>query len=158
MLQPALPVFYAADVHAVVGLPSADELGSLRLAFEVPIGPRHLQRRIHGLGARVAEKHVVEVRWRHGLNAVRELERQRMAELKSGSVIQRRELLADGGRYFPPVVAEAAAPHPGKTVEYSAPVRSEVMAAVAADNHARFIFKVAVAGVRHPIGFQIVAR
>jgi hypothetical protein len=51
----------AAEADAVIAALAADQAGLAALALGVPIGEGNFEGRVHGLGARVAEEHVVQV-------------------------------------------------------------------------------------------------
>ena len=64
----------AAEADAVIAALAADQARLAALALHVPVGERDLQRRIDGLGARIAEEDVVEVAGRELGDARGELE------------------------------------------------------------------------------------
>ena len=100
----------AAKVHAVVTLDATNEAGFLAHALGAPVGAGHFQRRVGRLGARAREENMAQPR-RHAFHhLVGQLERQRVAKLECGRVVQRAHLLRHGsGDFFAPV-AQARAP------------------------------------------------
>ena len=83
----------AAEADAVIAALAADQARLAALALHVPIGQRHLQRRVHRLGARVAEEDVVQVARGELGEARGEGEAARMAELEGRRIV---ELLRPG--------------------------------------------------------------
>ena len=78
----------AAEADAVIAALAADQARPAALALHVPIGERDLERRIHGLRARVAEEDVVEVARRELGEARGEGEAARMAELEGRRIVE----------------------------------------------------------------------
>jgi hypothetical protein len=72
----------AAETHPVIRTLPADEPRARALAAHAMEGERDLERRVHGLGARVGEEHVIEPRRGDLHERVRELERHRVRHLK----------------------------------------------------------------------------
>ena len=72
----------AAEADAVIGALATDQTLARALPAHILIGERDLERRVDGLGARIAEERMVEIARRELGQAGGELERQRMGELE----------------------------------------------------------------------------
>ena len=144
----------AAKVHAVVALFAADQARLGALALGAPVGAGHLQRRVGRLGARAGEEHIVQPCGRQFLHAVGQLERQRVAKLEGGGVIELHRLLADGLGDLAAAMAQARAPQARETVENFAAFGVGVVGTAALHDHARVGLELAVGGVGHPVRVQ----
>ena len=145
----------AAEAHPVIALLAPDQPGALALAAGPVIGERDLQRGVHRLRAGVCEEDPVEagrgdLRQRRG-----EVEGQRVAHLEGGCVVQRQQLLADGGGDFLTSVAGVDAPKPGHAVEHFAPVVRAVVHALGGDQQPGLGLELPVSGERHPVGVEV---
>ena len=146
----------AAEADAVIAALAADQARLAALALHVPIGQRHLEGRIHGLGARVAEEDVVQVARGELGEARGEGEAARMAELERRRIVELLRLGLDGGRDLVPVMARIAAPQAGGAVDHLAAVRGVVVHALGAGDHPGVLLERAVRRERKPPGLQIV--
>ena len=87
----------AAEADAVIGALAADQARARALSSHVVIGERDLERRVAGLGAGIAIKHVIEIARRELRDARCELERQRMGELEGRGEVELGRLTLDRG-------------------------------------------------------------
>ncbi len=142
------------DVHTVVAAGTADHFGLGRLPLETPVGANHLHRRIGALGTGVGEEHMIETARRQAGDFLRQLERQRMTILEPWRVIEGTQLLGDRVLDFLAGVPGAAGPQTRQRVIDLAPVFIDQPTALGTDDQARVALKVAVGGVRHPVGIE----
>src|SRR3984885_6617852 len=87
----------AAEADAVIAALAADQTLARALPAHVVISERDLERRVAGLGAGIAIKHVIEIARREFRQARGQLERQRMGELERRREIELRRLALDRG-------------------------------------------------------------
>ena len=140
----------AAEAHAMVAARPSDEPHALRLTLGLPVGEGDLERRIDGLGARVAEENVFEVGGEHRGELLRELERQRMAHLERRRVVHDARLFADGRGDRFPAMPGVHAPEASGAVENLAAVGCGVVHAVGRDEKARRLLEGAIRGEGEP--------
>ena len=144
----------AAKVHAVVTLHAANQPGFLAHALGAPVGAGHFQRRVGRLGARAREEHMAQARWHALHHPVGQFERQRVAKLEGGRVVQRAHLLRHGaGDFFAPV-AQARAPQARQAVKNGLAVHVGEIRALGAGHQPGLGLELAVAGVGHPVRVQ----
>ena len=141
----------AAEVDAVVALLAANQARLAALALQAPVSARHLQRRVGGFGAAGGEEHVIEPRGRQAFQLVGQLERQWVAELERGRIVELRGLLAHGLGDLAPAMAEARAPQAREAVEHLAAIGVGEVGALRGHDHARVALELAVGGEGHPV-------
>ena len=146
----------AAEANAVIGALAADEALARAIAPHVVIGERDLERRVAGLGARIAVEHVIEVARRKLGQARRELERQRMGELEGRREIELRRLPLDRSHDRRPVVSGVAAPQARRGVEDRAPLGRVIMHVLGARDEPRLLLEGAIGRERQPECAQVV--
>src|SRR5690242_9001084 len=85
----------AAEAYAMIAAFAADEARARALAADIVERKRNLERRVDGLGAGIAEEHVIEIAGcKHGDPAC-QLEGFRMRKLKSRRIVERFRLGAN---------------------------------------------------------------
>ncbi|MNS81773.1 hypothetical protein D3C72_1154950 [compost metagenome] len=142
---------HAAEAHAVVALLAADEHVAVALAARAVVGQRHLHRGVGGLGARVAEQHLVQVaRGQRGDHFGR-LEGLVVADLEGGGVVQRVQLLLDRLVDRLAVVARAHAPQRGDAVDHLLAVVRGERHAVGRHENPRVLLEMAVGREGQPL-------
>src|SRR6187399_1029461 len=85
----------AAEIDAVIAALASDQPRLRRVAICPMKGERNLERRLHRLGPRVGEEHVVEARRSDIDEFRRALEGPRMTHLERAGEIELADLLAD---------------------------------------------------------------
>ena len=148
----------AAEADAVIAALAADQPHARRVAPDIVIGERDLERGVDRFRAGIAEEDVVEIAGRQRGDAARQLERLRMGELKGRRVVERRRFFLDRRDDRLAVMAGIRAPQPGRAVDELAPVAGDVMHVLGADDDPRPLLEGAVGRERHPIGFEVVGR
>ena len=141
-------------VHTVITLDAADEARFARLSLQAPIGAGHLQGGIGGFGAGARKEGVVEVARHDVAQALCQLERLGLAELKGGGVVEGAQLLVHGVGDFSPVVAQAAGPQARQAIHDAPAFVVDEVAALGADDDARIFLELAIARVGHPVGIE----
>ena len=111
---------------------------------------------VGGFGAAGGEEDVVQPGGREGLQLVGQLERQRMAELESGRIVELRGLLAYRFGNLASAMAEPRAPQAREAVEHLAPIAVGEVGALRRHDHARVALELAVGGEGHPELVEIV--
>ena len=146
----------AAEADAMIGALAADQTLARALSAHVVIGERDLERRVAGLGARIAKEHMIEIARRELGQARGELERQRMGELEGRREIELRRLALDRGHDRRAVVSGVAAPQSRRAVEDRAPLGGEIMHVLGARDEPRLLLEGAIGRERQPERAQIV--
>ena len=145
----------AAEAGAVVAPLPPDEARARRFAPRRVVRQGDLQRGVHGLGTGVDEEHCVQILRRHRRQPFGDLERRRMAKLKSRGVVEGRGLFRDCGNDLRMAVAGVAAPQPGNGVEHFAAVRRAAARAGSRNEQPRLRLEGAVGRERHPVRVEI---
>ena len=139
----------AAEANAVIALFAAVQARARRIAGDIVIGERDLERGIRGFGAGIGEEHMVELAGRQRGEARRELKRRRMAHLETGAVLETPDLGAHGFGDFLTGMATIYAPQTRGRVENLAAVGGGIMHAFGSDQHPRRALELPVGGERH---------
>ncbi len=100
----------AAEADAVIAALAADQALARAGPAHIVVGERDLERRVGGLGARIAEEGVVEIARGELGQARRQLKRRRMGELEGRREIELGRLALDRGDDRRAVVSGVAAP------------------------------------------------
>jgi hypothetical protein len=67
----------------VIGIGATEELRALRLALELPVGQKRLDRRLVRAGARIREQRVRQARQAQRVQLLRKQDRRLVVELKN---------------------------------------------------------------------------
>ncbi len=147
----------AADVHAVVAALAADEPRAAGFTLEALVLQGDLERRIHGLGARVHEEHMVEPGGRDLRHLVGEVEGLRVAHVEGRREVHLFQRLGHGLADFLAAMAGIDAPQAGDAVQDLAAIGRPVMHAPGVRKNAGLGLEVAVGAEGHPVRFELLA-
>ena len=145
----------AGEVDAVIAALAADEARARALALQAMVGERDFQRRVHRLGARIDEEHLLHALGREFGDAARDFERQRMAERERRGKIEDARLLAYRLDDFRPAMAGIDAPQRRQAVEHFLAFDRGVVHAFGRSDHARRKLERAVVRVGHPVVLEV---
>jgi len=146
----------AAEADPVVAALTADQAGARAVATHVVIGERDLQCAVGGLGAGIAEEHVVEVARRQRGEAVGKLERLRVGKLEGRRIVELGGLALDRLHDPVPVVAGIAAPQARHAVEHGTAVGGKVVHILGARDQPRRLLECAIRRERQPQRLEVV--
>ena len=144
-----------AEIGAVERALAADEPGARRLAPQAVVRECDLERGLHRFRARIGEERVPDAFRRERDEAVRGLERKRVAERVRRSVVEHPRLPADRRHDLRPAMPRIHAPQGGETVEHLLAVGGRVVHVLRADDEPRRPLERAVRGERHPVGIEV---
>jgi hypothetical protein len=145
-----------AEAHAVIGLGPADQLHPVRIAPDLVIRPRDLERGIDRLRSRIGEEHPVEPGGGEAGDPLRQHESGRMAHLEGRDIVHPRRLILDRPHDPRLIMAGIHAPEPGHGIQNLPAVGGGVVHAAGRDEQARIGLERPVGRKRHPIGLEII--
>src|SRR3546814_8380256 len=145
-----------AEPGAMIAALAPDQPPPRPLPLRALNSERDFQRRINRFGTTVRKEYPVEPVGHQGGEALRQLERQRMTELKGRREVERRGGLRDRFADFGTAVPGVAAPEARRAIEDRPPVGALVEHAAGGHDLARVRLERTVRGKGHPEGRQLV--
>ncbi len=148
----------SAEVHAVVGTFTADQLRAGGVAAHLVIRKRDLQGGFDRLRAGVGKEDVVQAGRGYFDERVGKLERERVPHLEGGRVVHRLELVRDRFGYLRPAVSRVDAPESGDSVQDLAAFGRPIVHARSLREDPGLRLELAVCREGHPVRFKLVSR
>ena len=134
---------------------AANQACALALAAHTVVGQRHLQRRVHRLGAGVGEEQLGHPGRRQLHRLFRQLECLGVGHLERRREVHLGRLLLDGLDDPGPRMSGVHAPETGHAIEDLPPIVRPVVHAAGSRQQARRLLELPVGSERHPIGVEL---